>query len=69
MALKKKNPHQNKSSENIFFPFYSPVVWVQFHNIYPGVLITIECKLWAKNIQHDPKNPMVGGVRLELLMD
>ena len=69
MALKKKILIKTKVVKIFFFPFYSPVVWVQFHNIYPGVLITIECKLWAKNIQHDPKNPMVGGVRLELLMD
>ena len=58
-----------------FFPFLgqqhylSPVVWIQLEKVYPGVLITIECKLYAKNIRHDPSNPMVGGVRIELLMD
>ena len=39
------------------------------NNITPGVLISIQCKLWAKNIRHDPKDPMIGGVQFELLMD
>ena len=49
--------------------FFSPVVWIQMNNITPGVLISIQCKLWAKNIRHDPKDPMIGGVQFELLMD
>ena len=58
-----------------YFPFLnqqhylSPVVWIQLINVYPGVLINIECKIWAKNIKHDPKNPMLGGIKFELLMD
>lgn len=58
-----------------FYPFLnqqhylSPVVWIQMNDITPGVIITVECKLWAKNIKHDPGDPMVGGVRFEIMMD
>ena len=49
--------------------YLSPVVWIQLKNVYPGVLINVECKIWAKNIQHNEKNPMIGGIKFELLMD
>ena len=58
-----------------FYPFLnqqhylSPVVWIQLTSVYPGVLINIECKIWAKNIQHDDTNPMTGGFKFELMMD
>ena len=47
----------------------SPMVWVQFHDLTPGVLVSVVCRLWARNVRHDPRNPRVGGVRFELLMD
>ena len=50
-------------------PLISPMVWVQFHDLTPGVLVSVVCRLWARNVRHDPRNPRVGGVRFELLMD
>lgn len=47
----------------------SPVVWIQFRDLTPGVVIGINCKIWARNIRHDRSNPRVGGVRFEILMD
>ena len=44
-------------------------MWIQFRDITPGVVINVNCKLWAKNIRHDPLNPMVGGVHFEILME
>jgi hypothetical protein len=38
-------------------------------NIQPGVLVSIHCKLWAKNIHHEVNNPRTGGVQFEILMD
>jgi sodium/potassium-transporting ATPase subunit beta len=35
-----------------------------------GVLIAIECKAWAQNIQHDEtKMERIGSVHFELLVD
>ncbi len=50
------------------FPF-RPYIFVQFHNLTPGVVVSVHCKIWAKNVAHDPRNPRVGGVQFELLMD
>jgi len=49
--------------------YLSPIVWLQFRNITPGVIIQIRCKAWAKNIKHDDLNPRIGGVHFEMLMD
>ena len=49
--------------------FFRPVVWIQFRDMTPGVLISVNCKLWAKNIHHEEDNPRVGGVHFEIMMD
>lgn len=58
--------------ETKYFPFtnqpgyQSPFVMAHFKNPRPGVLIFVECKAWAKNIQHDNSR---GKVNFELLID
>jgi len=58
-----------------YFPYHnqdnylSPVVWIQLRKITPGVLIQIRCKIWAQNIAHDDRNPLLGGLHMELMMD
>ena len=47
----------------------SPLVWVQFHDLTPGVVVSVSCRMWAKNVAHDPNNPRVGGVLFEILME
>lgn len=49
--------------------YLSPAVWIQLRKMTPGVVLNIRCKLWAKNIQHEPDNPLAGGIKFELLMD
>lgn len=57
-----------------YFPFtnqpgyQSPFVMAHFKNPRPGVLIFIECKAWAKNIEHDRLRSR-GMVKFELLID
>lgn len=57
-----------------YFPFtnqpgyQSPFVMVHFKNPKPGVLISVECKAWAKNIVHD-RMLSQGQVNFELLID
>jgi len=56
-----------------FFPyrnqigFLSPLVMVQLTNPNPGVIMNIQCKAWAKNIQHSANRK--GMVHFEFLMD
>ena len=58
-----------------YFPFInqnhylSPIVVIQFRNLTPGILVSVVCKIWAKNIQHDPQNQFKGGLRFELRMN
>uniref|UniRef100_A0A6G1SET6 Sodium/potassium-transporting ATPase subunit beta-2 n=1 Tax=Aceria tosichella TaxID=561515 RepID=A0A6G1SET6_9ACAR len=60
--------------ETKYFPFtnqpgyQSPFVMVHLKNPRPGVLIFIECKAWAKNIQHDRAKSR-GMVNFELMID
>jgi hypothetical protein len=42
---------------------------VQFRDLTPGVIVGVDCKLWAKNIKHDPRNARVGGIHFDILMD
>jgi len=49
--------------------YVSPLVWLQFRNIQPGMVIQIRCRAWAKNIVHSERDYMMGGLRMELLMD
>jgi len=48
--------------------YLSPMVWLQFRSLTPGVLVSVQCKLWARNIRHDPSSPTKGGVQFEILM-
>lgn len=60
--------------ETKYFPFtnqpgyQSPFVMAHFKNPKPGVLIFVECKAWAKNIEIDPTRSR-GMARFELLID
>ena len=49
--------------------YLSPITFLQFRDITPGVVIQIRCRAWAKNIKHDKRNPRLGGVHFEILMD
>lgn len=57
-----------------FFPYensegyLSPLVGVVFKRPKTGVLINIECKIWAKNIKHD-RREKTGMVHFELMID
>lgn len=57
-----------------YFPFtnqpgyQSPFVMVHFKNPKPGVIIFVECKAWAMNINHDRVRSS-GQVNFELLID
>lgn len=57
-----------------YYPYYNqqnylaPMVWLQLRDLTPGVLVSIQCKLWARNIKHDPARPTKGGVLFEILM-
>ncbi|KAG1686100.1 Sodium/potassium-transporting ATPase subunit beta-2 [Nymphon striatum] len=59
---------------NNFYPFNNqekyevPFVFVHFTNPTKGVLINIECRAWAKNIQVN-RAERLGGVHFELLID
>jgi sodium/potassium-transporting ATPase subunit beta len=59
-----------------YFPFNnqkdykSPIVMAHLTAPKKGVLIAIECKAWAQNIQHDEtKMERIGSVHFELLVD
>lgn len=49
--------------------YLSPLMTLQFRNLQPGILVSVVCKLWAKNIRHDPFDPFIGGARFELRMN
>ncbi|XP_022112352.2 sodium/potassium-transporting ATPase subunit beta-2 [Pieris rapae] len=59
---------------NFYYPFtnkegyLSPLVAVLFEKPRTGVLINIECKAWAKNIQYD-RYERRGSVHFELMVD
>jgi len=48
--------------------YLSPVVMVQLNNPEPGVLMNIECRAWARNIQHS-RMKRKGMTHFELIMD
>jgi sodium/potassium-transporting ATPase subunit beta len=57
-----------------YFPFMNqkgyqtPVVFAQFEQPRPGVIIQVWCKVWAKNVYHH-KNDKAGSIHLELYMN
>ncbi|XP_054715690.1 sodium/potassium-transporting ATPase subunit beta-like [Uloborus diversus] len=65
-------PQQGIPSE--YFPFtnqhgyQSPFVFAHFGNITRGVLVNVECRAWAKNINFD-RGDRLGSVHFELLVD
>ncbi|CAN7943367.1 unnamed protein product [Ixodes pacificus] len=66
--------YPNLGIPNYYFPFrntpgyQSPFIFVRFPRPQRGVIITVECKAWAKNIHHDQQG-RVGSVHFELLID
>jgi len=48
--------------------YLSPIVMVQLKSPEPGVLMNIECTVWAQNIQHD-RIKRRGLTHFELIMD
>lgn len=48
--------------------YLSPAVFVHFTNPKKGVLISIECKAWAKNIEHHTMDKR-GSVHFEIMID
>ncbi|RZF31862.1 hypothetical protein LSTR_LSTR009509 [Laodelphax striatellus] len=48
--------------------YLSPVVAVHFQHPKHGVIINVECKLWAPNIEHDRKKG-IGLTRFQILID
>jgi sodium/potassium-transporting ATPase subunit beta len=48
--------------------YRSPLVFVRFENPTPAVLLMIECKVYAKNIEHDVMTK-AGMVHFELMVD
>jgi len=65
-------PHQGFNA--YYFPYrktdgyLSPIVAVEFKAPQPYVLINVECRAWAKNIEHSRGNRL-GLVHFELLKD
>lgn len=55
-------PYKNKKT------YLAPFVFVEFLKPTPGVLISIECKAWAMNIEQN-RAERRGSVHFELLMD
>jgi len=48
--------------------YQTPVVFAQFEDLKPGVVVQLWCKAWAKNIYHH-KNDKAGSIHLEIFMD
>lgn len=49
--------------------YLSPIVAVQIRQPTPNVLINIECRSWAKNINYRGGNQREGSVRFEIMRD
>ncbi|XP_040078209.1 sodium/potassium-transporting ATPase subunit beta-2-like [Ixodes scapularis] len=66
--------YPNLGIPNYYFPYrntpgyQSPFIFVRFPRPQRGVIISVECKAWAKNIHHDQQG-RVGSVHFELLID
>lgn len=48
--------------------YQAPIIAINFERPKTGVLINIECKAWARNIQHD-RTERRGSVHFELMVD
>ncbi|KAF8781977.1 Sodium/potassium-transporting ATPase subunit like protein [Argiope bruennichi] len=66
--------YPNQGISMLYYPFVnqknylSPFVFVQFLDITRGVLVKIECRAWAENIEYN-KQDKSGGVHFQLLVD
>lgn len=55
-------PYENQEG------YLSPAVFAHFENPKKGVLISISCKVWAKNTHHNIQD-RIGSVHFELMID
>lgn len=66
--------HPTMGFDGKYFPFLnadgylSPLVAIHFERPTRGVLISVVCKLWAKNINHD-SSKRIGDVQIDLMVD
>ncbi|KAK7576327.1 hypothetical protein V9T40_012613 [Parthenolecanium corni] len=66
--------HPRQGFPGYYFPYensegyLSPLVAVHFKRPKPGILINIECRVWAKNI-HYRRRDKQGSVHFELMID
>jgi len=58
----------SSGKENRHDIYQSPYVWVQFTNITPLVLISVECRIFGANIFYD-KIAQRGSVRFQLYLN
>ncbi|XP_036669500.1 sodium/potassium-transporting ATPase subunit beta-2 [Drosophila suzukii] len=71
--IKARDYYPRMGFPRYYFPFKNiqgyipPIVAVQF-TVETGVLINIECKAWARNINHD-RSDRRGSVHFELMVD
>ncbi|KAH8285826.1 hypothetical protein KR018_010937 [Drosophila ironensis] len=71
--IKARDYYPRMGFPRYYFPFKNiqgyipPIVAVQF-TVETGVLINIECKAWARNINHD-RSERRGSVHFELMVD
>ncbi|XP_034135145.1 sodium/potassium-transporting ATPase subunit beta-2 isoform X1 [Drosophila guanche] len=71
--IKARDYYPRMGFPRFYFPFKNiagyipPIVAVQF-TVETGVLINIECKAWARNINHD-RSDRRGSVHFELMVD
>ncbi|CAF0722638.1 unnamed protein product [Rotaria sordida] len=59
-------PYNGKKNRNNVYQ--APYVWVQFQNITPYVLISVECRIFAANIFYD-KIAQRGSIRFQLYLN
>jgi len=66
--------HPDQGLSKNYYPYenqrgyVSPAVFVEFANPQSGVMIAIECKAWAENIEHD-RMERKGSAHFELMID
>lgn len=67
-------PKKFQGFPGFYFPYLNregylnPLVAVRFERPVSGILINIECRVWAKNIEYT-RNDRIGAVHFELLID
>ncbi|XP_076255063.1 sodium/potassium-transporting ATPase subunit beta-2-like isoform X1 [Rhynchophorus ferrugineus] len=67
-------PQNFQGFPGYYFPYLnregylSPLVAVRFERPVPGIVINVECRVWAKNIKYS-RTERTGSVHFELLID